>query len=49
MVNKEGMENNCWNIFNELDLISAQWGTFTASAVRFYSAGELCRSHRILV
>lgn len=46
---RKGMENNCWNIFNALDLISAQWDICAASAVRFYSAGALCRSCRILV
>lgn len=43
------MENNCWNILNVLDLISAQWDICTASAERFYSAGAFCKSRRILV
>lgn len=50
MESRERDEGNCWNMqFNVLDLISAQWDICTASAQRFYSAGTLRRSDRILV
>lgn len=49
MVSRERIGSNCWNMFNALDLISAQWDICTASAERFYSSGTLWRSDRILL